>query len=165
MGIFAPALTQALESYHRRTNPPTPKSIAARQQRLDRIEQALTADDWPWLRKRVRPSEPAAADRIRDLVQQLDAGWLLTATQVTLAADLRNYYTHFDPVVDTRLPTPASRFRIMNNLSARLRVLCELVLLDALRFSRTDVRKRFEETRRLERHLVREISEPEQVTE
>ena len=76
-----------------------------------------------------------------------------------LAADLRNYYTHFDPKVNQRLPALDRRFLIMHNLAVHLHVLCELVLLDAMGFSRNDVRERMKSTRRIERHLVKTESE------
>jgi hypothetical protein len=57
------------------------------------------------------------------------------------------------------LPALDRRFLIMHNLAVYLRVLCELVLLDAMGFSRDEVRERMKSTQRLERHLVNPASE------
>jgi hypothetical protein len=146
---------QALESYNRRTFKPTPEKIQAHSDRLSRILNAVDAKDRKWLKNRLRHSnEPAAAQRIELIVANLNAGWLLSDQDIALAADLRNYYTHFDSKVEQRLPPLKTRFLIMHNLSVRLRVLCELVLLDALGFSPDSMRDRMKETRRVERHLV-----------
>ncbi|MBZ5726216.1 MAG: hypothetical protein LAP87_14610 [Acidobacteriia bacterium] len=146
---------QALESYDRRTFKPTPEKIRKHQEQLDRILNAVGVSDQRWLKQSLRHShEPAAADRIRRLANKLDAGWLLSNEDITLAGSLRNYYTHFDPEVDQRLPLKKDRYRTMHNLAVRLRVLCELVLLDAIGFPKDEARNRMQKTRRVERHLV-----------
>jgi len=146
---------QALESYDRRTFTPAPEKMTAHQERLDRILKAVDTSDQKWLKNQLRHShEPAAADRIQRLVDKLDASWLLSRDDISLAADFRNYYTHFDPKVNQRLPALDKRFLIMHNLAVRLRVLCELLLLDAMGFSRDEVRERMKSTQRLARHLV-----------
>jgi hypothetical protein len=117
---------------------------------------AVDGSDQNWLKDRLRHShEPAAADRIRRLVKTLDAQWLLTNDDIRTAADLRNFYTHFDKEIEQRLPTDEGRIVEMHNLGARLRVLCELVLVDAMGFPKKEVRERMEKSRRLERHLIR----------
>ena len=147
---------QALESYDRRTFKPTPEKMKRYQEQLDRIVGSVDLRDRQWLTQNLRLShETAAADRIRRLARKLDAGWLLSDEQIALAGNLRNYYTHFDPEVDQRLPPKGGRFRTMHNLAVRLRVLCELVLLDAIGFPRDEMRNRMQKTRRVERHLVR----------
>ena len=147
---------QALESYNRRTSVSTPDKAEARAERLDRISKAMAVEDWKWLKKKLRPPGPSAADRINHVVDHLNARWLLTREQVTLAGDLRNYYTHFDPALEARLPPTKGRFRIMHNLTVRLRVLCELVLLDAIGLAGDTVQKQIEGTRRVKRHLMPE---------
>jgi hypothetical protein len=87
----------------------------------------------------------------------MDAEWLLKQDQVVLAADLRNYYTHFDTKLESRLPAPEQRIRIMLNPATRLRILCELVILDSLGFPGEIVRERIRSTRRIERNSVPEI--------
>jgi hypothetical protein len=151
---------QALESYDRRTFEPTPEKMQAHQERLKRILNAVSAEkDRKWLTQQLKHShEPAAADRIRRLVDRLDASWLLSNEDITLAANLRNYYTHFDSKIEQNLPPIERRFLIMHDLAVRLRVLCELVLLDAMGFSKDDVRERMRRTRRVERHLVEPAS-------
>jgi hypothetical protein len=102
-------------------------------------------------------SETSAADRIRRLVDKFDAGWLLSAEHIALAGNLRNYYTHFDPLVEKRLPPNDERFRRMHNLAVRLRTLCELILLDSVGFPREWVKDRLQSTRRVERQLVSSV--------
>jgi hypothetical protein len=151
---------QALESYDRQTFTPALEKMTGHQDRLDRILSAVDTGDRKWLKNQLRNShEPAAAERIKRLVDNLDASWLLSKEDISLAADLRNYYTHFDPKVNQRLPALDRRFLIMHNLAVYLRVLCELVLLDAMGFSRDEVRERMKSTQRLERHLVDPASE------
>lgn len=113
---------QALESYDRRTFNPSPEKINAHNDRVERILKGLDTTDRKWLKNQLRHShEPAAADRIERLVHDLDASWLLSKEDITLAADLRNYYTHFDPKINLRLPPLNTRFLIMHNLAVRLR--------------------------------------------
>ena len=146
---------QALESYDRRTFTLESEKMQAHQERLDRIFKSVADDDKEWLERPLRHShEPSAANRIRRLAKKLDAGWLLSNRDIDLAADLRNYYTHFDTKVEERLPAKEKRALIMSNLAARLRILCELVLLDGIGFSVDDVRSRMEKIRRLDHLLV-----------
>lgn len=111
---------QALESYDRRTFKPAPERLQGHEERLKRISDAVSSRDWKWLKSKLQHShEPAAAERIKRLVNELNANWLLSNEDIELAADLRNYYTHFDPKVDQRLPPVERRYRIMHNLAVR----------------------------------------------
>jgi hypothetical protein len=154
---------QALESYDRRTFQHPAEKMQTHNERLERIlnsVDAVHAKDRKWLEQKLRYShEPRAADRIRHIVETLSASWLLSQKDIELAAGLRNYYTHFDPKGDHRLPPLEQRFLIMHNLAVRLRVLCELVLLNAMGFPMEGVRERMKSTRRIERHLVKTESE------
>jgi hypothetical protein len=98
----------------------------------------------------------AAADRIRRIVSNLEAGWLLTSAEITLAGDLRNYFTHFDPEVETRLPPKDQRYLRAYNISIKLQVLCELILLSAVGFSAAELKQRMEKSRRLDNLLADE---------
>ena len=146
---------QALESYDRRTFVPTPEKAQKRKEKVDRVVSAVDAGDQKWVERALRnSSEAAAADRITRLVEKFEAGWLLSAEDVALAGNMRNYHTHFDPLVEQRLPPNDERFRKMHNLAVRLGTLCELILLDAVGFPRDWVKNRMQNTRRVERQLV-----------
>ena len=147
---------QALESYDRRTNVQDSEKAIAHRERLDRILNAVNSRDKKWLKGRLKHShEPTAVDRIRRLVAKVHAGWLLDDNDVTLAADFRNFYTHFGLDVEQRLPPKKERSRKLHNLAIRLQMLCEITLLDAIGFSSDEVRERIERTRRLENRLTR----------
>jgi hypothetical protein len=149
-------LFQALESYHRRTVTPSPESVQARQKIVDRILNAVSQEDKKWLKKKLKSMEgPAAEERIGDVVSELKADWLLSKEDIALAATLRNFYTHFDPKVEERLPPIHIRFRIMHNLAVRLRVLCEMILLNRAGFSSDEMKERMARIARVERHLVK----------
>ncbi|HYM05613.1 MAG TPA: HEPN domain-containing protein [Terriglobales bacterium] len=146
---------QALESFDRRTSTLPAEKMQKHGERLTRILNSVSdAKDRKWLENALRHShEPAAADRIKHIVETLNASWLLSPKGIELSADYRNYYTHFDPKTEAKLPPVEERVLAMHNLAVRLRVLCELVLLNAVGFPMAKVRERLKETRRLERHL------------
>jgi hypothetical protein len=77
-----------------------------------------------------------------------------------MSAYFRNYYTHFDPKTEAKLPPVEGRILAMHNLAVRLRLLCELVLLNAVGFPMDKLRELVKGTQRLERHLSR-AAEPE----
>ena len=147
---------QALESFDRRTFQVPPEKLQARKERLDRILNAVSnMKERAWLEQALRHSdEPAAADRIRHIVESLHADWLLSKPNIDLAASLRNYYTHFDPKIEARLPPIEERVLAMHDLAVRLRVLCELVLLNSIGFDIEKVHELIKATRRLERQMV-----------
>ncbi len=145
---------QALESYDRRTRITPPDKVQAHQGRLDRILGAVEAADAAWLKGQLRHSvEPGAEQRIRELTEQHSADWLLDIQAIKLAADMRNFHTHFSPEVEKRLPPKEDRVRCMHNLAVRLQVLCEVILLRLIGFP--DVRQQIEKVRRLERRGAR----------
>ena len=149
------SMFQALESYDRRSFEHTPEKRQAHGERLDRILSAVQESDKTWLENQLRHShEPTAIERIRRLVGVLDAQWLLSDSDIKLAGDFRNYYTHFDSRIAKRLPPLDERSRTMHNLAVRLQVLCELQLLVASGLSREYVAERMAKTRRVERSLV-----------
>lgn len=146
---------QALESHDRRTRVHSAEQLARHQERLDRIFEKVTSKDKKWLKNHLRHShEPTAADRIRTLVELVDAGWLLDGAAIKLAGDFRNFNTHFGPDVERRLPPKNDRSRLMYNLSIRLRVLCEMLLLSQLGFSNEWMKQRIHVTRWLRRRLA-----------
>ena len=141
---------QALESHDRRTRVHSLEQLAKHQERLDRIHKAVTRKDQKWLKNYLRHShEPTAADRIRYLVDSVDANWLLDEAAITLAGDFRNFNTHFGPDVEKRLPPREERSNSMFDLSKRLRVLCEMLLLSQLGFSKNWMKQRILATRRI----------------
>lgn len=150
---------QALESYDRRSFEHLPEEQQKHRERLNRIFSTVESLDQKWLKGKLRYShEPAAADRIRRLVEQLDAQWLLSDADITLAGNLRIYYTHFDPAVEERLPARDKRPQKMHNLAVRLQILCELQLLVACGMPIDYVRERMATTQRVERRLVAEMT-------
>jgi hypothetical protein len=153
---------QGLESFDRRTSQLPAEKLQKHEERLNAILGSVSnVKDRKWLKRVLRHShEPSAADRIKHIVETLNASWLLTPNDIELSADFRNYYTHFDPKAETKLPPVEKRILTMHNLAVRLRVLSELVLLNAVGFSMDKVRELVKATRRLERHLSG-ASEPE----
>ena len=148
------SMFQALESYDRRTRVASPEKEQAHQLRMERILSAVEAADKKWLTEKLRHSiEPSAEQRIRELVEQHGADWLLNKEAIKLAANMRNFHTHFSPEVEERLPPHEDRVRCMHNLAVRLQILCEAILLRLIGI--TDVRQRIERVERLERREVR----------
>lgn len=145
---------QALEAFDRRARVPDPEKLRRNQDRIKRVlNPEATKKDRKWLEDKLRHSgEPTAMERIKDLVKEHEAAWLLDDEAVGLAADFRNFYTHYDASVEKRLPPKADRPRCMHNLAVRLQVLCEIVLLDLLGFP--GVRQQIEKSRRLRRRLI-----------
>lgn len=147
---------QALESFDRRSFVPAVEQMERHQERLIRVLGAVEEGDKKWLVGKLRHShEPAAADRLRRLVKDLNAAWLVSESDITSAGDLRNYYTHFDPEVEKRLSSMDERGKATYNLSVRLQLLCELVLLGAAGLTTQDMTERMQRTHRLERRLVK----------
>ena len=148
---------QAVESYDRRTFKAPAASQEKHEARLQSILSAVLPCYKKWLQGKLRYShEPTAATRITRIVEGLEAGWLLSPGDIDLAADFRNYFTHFDPELESRLPPSDARFRRLYNLAMRLQMLCELILLTAIGFSPNELKQRAEQRRRLEGLLVDE---------
>jgi ApeA N-terminal domain 1 len=115
---------QAIESYHRRTTP------------------AVTS------KKRV-----SANERLTAVIATRNAGWLFSApldAAIKHLVAVRDYFTHYLPHMDQRVPEPADLY----NLTIRLRTLLEMVLLHELGLDDAAIKERITSTRRLERHLV-----------
>jgi hypothetical protein len=147
---------QALESFDRRSFTHSPEKQKKHQERLTQILGCVAEVYKKWLKNKLEHShEPSAADRIRRLVKDLGADWVLGESDITLAGDIRNYYTHFDSKLEQRLPPMAERVRAMYNLSIRLQLLCELLLLRAAGLMPDEMKRRMQETRRLERRLLK----------
>jgi hypothetical protein len=150
---------QALESYHRRSVPPDIQKQAAYDEHVRRI-LALLGDgkDKKWLKKRLtRDQEPTAEERLRGLITSFKADWLLTESDAALATNLRNYYVHFDPKYENKIPDQTARYRIMINLTTKMRALCEVILLSAIGLSEDEVQDKLKKCRRVERNLVSEV--------
>lgn len=146
---------QALESYDRRMYIPDSEVVVKHEERKDRIFEAVDDNDRKWLKGKLKHSlEPQASIRIRRLVDKVDAKWLLTQEEIEQAAVFRNFLTHFSIDLENRLPPKVEHSLILHNLAVRLQILCELTLLDGVGLSSNDMRKRIEETRRLEKRLA-----------
>ena len=147
---------QALESFDRRTHIHDSEAVNKHDDRMGRILEAIDDNDRKWLKGKLKHSlEPQASVRIRRLVEKVDGEWLLTQKDTDQAALFRNFYTHFSPDLEQRLPPKVEHLLCLHNLAVRLQILCELTLLDAVGFSSRDMRKRIEETRRLDKRLGR----------
>ena len=139
-----------------RTRIHSAEKLRKHRERLDRLLNVVNESDRKWLERSLRHShEPSAAERIRRLVKDVDAEWLLDTDAIELAANLRNFHTHFSPDVESRLPPKDERPRSMHNLTVRLQVLCEMILMKLLGLSNDWMRQQIERTRRLERRLAR----------
>lgn len=149
-------LFQALESYHRRTHPPTEQQKSDNEKRIDRILKAVQADpkrqdDANWLRKRLDPSRtgPTADERLQALVSDNSAAWLLNETHSELATKYRNYYTHLSSSLQKDLSEKDHRPSKVHELAIRLQLLCEVILLRQTGFQ--DDRQRIKRANRLDR--------------
>lgn len=142
-----------------------PESIKKHEDRLARIVNAVDGLETPeckkdakWLQNALQYShETTAADRIRRLVQDYEATWIFDDwdVEIRLAANFRNFYTHYDRRLLNSLPPLDEQPRVMHNLAVRLQLLCEIVLLRQVGFDGVEVKQRMVETRRLERRLAR----------
>ena len=156
---------QALEAFDRRDYVRPEESVKRHEDRLGRIMNAVESQETPeskkdkkWLKNALRYShEMAAADRIRRLVEACEAAWIFGdwEADIQLAANFRNFYTHYDLSLLEKLPPLEEQPRAMHNLAVRLQLLCEIVLLRQVGFDFSEVKHRMEKTRRLERRLAR----------
>jgi hypothetical protein len=150
---------QALEAFDRRDHVMPPEKLEKHNLRLDRIFQAAgNTHDRKWLKRHLRYShEPAAVDRLRRLIAKYDAAWVFDdlRREPELAANLRNFYTHYDRKLEPSLPPEHERPRIMHNLATRLQLLCEVILLTEIGFTGDQIKQRMNETHRLERRLAK----------
>jgi hypothetical protein len=117
---------QAIESYHRRTNP-APGTKGARVSAKKRIMDVIVKHDATWL------FPPPLEDSVRHLVR------------------VRDYFTHFLPEMD--VPDLVDVY----NLTARLQLLLEIVLLTELGMEHATITSRMQETNRLQQRLVTKL--------
>jgi hypothetical protein len=102
-----------------------------------------------WIKKRIdRPTDTSAVDRIWSLVEDYEAGWLISKKEIVLAADLRNYYTHYDLSKEKVLPPLQDRPVEMDKLGERLRNLCEVILLVQIGLDTKTAQQRIEKANR-----------------
>jgi hypothetical protein len=149
---------QALESFDRRDFEPTSEAIEKHGERKKRILHAVQIKkDRDWLEGKLRYShEPSATERLKRLVEKYDAAWIFedAPKEIELAGNFRNFYTHYDPKLVSKLPELKRQPSAMHNLAVRFQVLCEIILLREVGFPADQIRKRIQETQRLERRLV-----------
>lgn len=147
------SLFQALESFHRRNGqPPDAQEIRDRKKRI--LSSIVEGEDKAWLEDCFRkiPDLPAR-ERLMAVVQSFDASWLFedVSRDIKEATQIRNYLTHYDRNGEQRLPPGSDSWLRMIRLSARMQVLCEVILLvEAAGLDRSFVKQRLLETRRLE---------------
>jgi ApeA N-terminal domain 1 len=118
---------QAIESYHRRTNPPAPGTKGAHVTAKNRIMDVIEKHDAAWL------FPPPLEDSVRHLVR------------------VRDYFTHFLPEMD--VPDLVDVY----NLTARLQLLLEIVLFTELGMDHATITSRMQETNRLQRRLATKL--------
>jgi hypothetical protein len=151
---------QALEAFDRRDVVYTPEQEEKHRERVSQIAKAVEdRRDRDWVKGRLRRlDEPQAKERIHRLVEKYDAAWVFddAAQEIQLAADFRNFYTHYDPKYVSMLPDLKEHPLTMHNLAVRFQALCEVVLLREVGFPAEQLKRRFQETQRLQRRLGRE---------
>lgn len=150
---------QALESFDRRAFTLEPEKRQSHDEKVARILDAVQSKrDRDWLKGKLRYShEPTAVARLRRLVKQYGAQWVFdeSSDDLELVGHIRNFYTHYDGEVSSRLPAQDARPAVISNAAARLQILCEVILLQEVGFRPEQIRQRMQETNRLERMLVK----------
>lgn len=108
---------QALEAFDRRSYETPAADAEAHTAKLQRIYSGVVVpSDLEWLQDELQYShEPSARNRLKRLISTYDASWLFDSPKrdMSLALELRNYYTHYDRSLETRLPPPGDRMRII----------------------------------------------------
>lgn len=149
---------QALESFDRRHFVPAVEATDKHNQRIQRILDAVESKkDREWLNGKLRYShEPSATERLKRLVEKYDAPWLFedASKDIELAGNFRNFYTHYDPRLEAKLPPSIDRLRAMHNLAARFQTFCEVILLREIGFPADRIKERMQNTKRLHRRLA-----------
>jgi hypothetical protein len=150
---------QALESFDRRDFEPTTEAIERHSERKKRIIDAVQVKkDRDWLAGKLRYShEPSATERLKRLVEKYDAAWIFedAPAEIELAGNFRNFYTHYGPTLARKLPESKKQPKVMHNLAVRFQLLCEIILLREVGFQADQIKKRIQETQRLDRRLTR----------
>ena len=148
---------QALESFDRRNYTIPAEQLVKHAARVARIMEAVvTNGDRDWLEDRIRnSSESSAKDRILRLVKEYDAGWIFEneSAEIDLAANFRNFYTHYTPKLEEKLPPKEERSLAMHRLAVRLQILCEIILLREIGFHPEELKNKYQETGRMEWRL------------
>ena len=150
---------QALEAFDRRDHEPTTEAKVKHAERKNRILDAIQIKkDRDWLDGKLRYShEPTATERLKRLVEKYDAAWIFedAPKEIELAGNFRNFYTHYDAKLVDKLPELEEQPRAMHNLAVRFQALCEIILLREVGFPADQLKKRMQETQRLERRVAR----------
>jgi hypothetical protein len=150
---------QALEAFDRRRHVIPALQREKHEQKLERIYNRVeTQRDRKWLQGQLRYShEPRAVDRLRGLIEEFNAAWIFEDVneETELAGNLRNFHTHYDLALEPKLPPAEERVRAMHNLAARFQLLCEIILLREVGFAQEDVKRRMDDTERLQHRLAR----------
>ena len=122
-------LSQAIETYHRRTSDATDLPEPQHTARMNAVLDSVPSEYRIWLRQRLHYSnELSLRQRIKDLVQWFQpilSGFIETKAFVNVVVDTRNYLTHYDPTLKAKAATDLD----LLDLIYKLRTLLEICFL------------------------------------
>jgi hypothetical protein len=142
------SLTQAIETYHRRTSSATELPAEQHDRRIDEILAETPDEHRSWLSNKLMYSnELSLRKRPKDLLTRCPevVGKLLNEkTFVHDVLTARNYLTHYDPSLEEKAPTGLDLYP----LTVQLQTLVEICLLLELGFDCKEVDGLFERVNR-----------------
>lgn len=133
-------LTQALESYHRKTMVNLELPIKEHDKRINQILNSAPEAHKLWLKQKLKYSnEPTLRQRLRELWDKspaaISAKLGAKNTFVGITVDTRNYWTHFGDDLKAKAATGEDLFYLV----VKLRILIQTCLLQELGFNSKEI--------------------------
>jgi hypothetical protein len=135
-------LTQALESYHRRTMRKLELPARQHQRRIATILKNAPAKHKDWLESRLKYSnEPTLRERLKDIWDRCPTAISAKLGDknafVGITVDTRNYWTHFDDSLKANAATGVGLYKLV----IKLRILLQTCLLEEIEFDTNDIER------------------------
>ena len=142
------SLTQAIETFHRRTSPATELPAEQHERRIQKILAGAPSEHQDWLSNKLTFSnELSLRRRLKDILSrcpEVVTKLLNKKTFVHEVLNARNYLTHYDPSLEEK----ARRGMDLYPLTVQLQTLVEMCLLLELGFTCAEVDGLFERVNR-----------------
>ena len=133
------ALSQAIETYHRRTTDETLMAPDKFQEALDEIKKSIAPENWDWVSQKLKyGNELSLNKRILSMLTEFNS-FFGTKKDIKklcrVIVDSRNYFTHYD----NELSDKVARGENLWALCLKMEILLQLHLLARLAFSREKI--------------------------
>lgn len=151
------ALSQAIETFHRRTSDETLMSPDEFDEALAEIRNSITAEHWRLVSPKLKyANELSLSKRIKDMLATFEDIFGQKEKRKRLCrtiVDARNYFTHYDGALSKKVPRNLNIWR----LCLKMEILLQLHLLKTLQFPKERIENIAKQSNSIKRGLEFDI--------